>query len=124
MSEREVKASTIVDKAVAERLRRARRDLNFSQEKLAKKTGLSFQQIQKYEKGVNRVSAGRLHELAQLLDKPVTWFYEDIEIDQEITQTEVEDPNYAACLALIREMKGSDKLGLVREFLSMANASN
>ena len=106
------------------RLRIARRELKLSQEKLANKAGLSFQQIQKYEKGVNRVSAGRLHEFAQLLDKPITWFYEDIEINQEIAQTELEDPNYAACLTLIREMKGSDKLGLVREFLSMANANS
>jgi len=124
MTEREVKASTNVDKAVGMRLRIARRELKLSQEKLANKAGLSFQQIQKYEKGVNRVSAGRLHEFAQLLDKPITWFYEDIEINQEIAQTELEDPNYAACLALIREMKGSDKLGLVREFLSMANANS
>ena len=51
--------------------------LGMSQEKLAEKLGLTFQQVQKYEKGVNRVGASRLYELSQLLGVGVDFFYED-----------------------------------------------
>ena len=48
-----------------------------SQEKLAEKLGLTFQQVQKYEKGINRIGASRLFDLAQVLSVPVQFFYED-----------------------------------------------
>lgn len=51
--------------------------LGLSQEKLAEKLGLTFQQVQKYEKGINRIGASRLYELAQLLGVGVDFFYED-----------------------------------------------
>lgn len=47
-----------------------------SQEKLAEAIGLTFQQIQKYERGTNRISAGRLYQFARILDVPVSYFYE------------------------------------------------
>ncbi len=50
-----------------------------SQEKLAEAVGVSFQQIQKYEKGVNRIGTGRLHSIAKLLELPVTYFFEGID---------------------------------------------
>jgi transcriptional regulator with XRE-family HTH domain len=48
-----------------------------SQEKLGDFLGLTFQQVQKYEKGVNRIGAGRLFSIAQVLGVPITYFYED-----------------------------------------------
>lgn len=66
-----------IDVHVGHRLRLRRVLLGLSQQRLANCLGLSFQQVQKYEKGTNRVAAGRLHELAQILDVPVGFFFED-----------------------------------------------
>ncbi len=68
-----------IDVHVGGRVRFRRVFLGFSQEKLAKALGLTFQQIQKYERGANRISASRLYELAQLLDVPLTFFFEGVE---------------------------------------------
>lgn len=67
-----------VDRVVGMRMRLRRRDLKLTQEQLGDKLGLTFQQVQKYEKGVNRVSAGRLFELAGVLEVPITYFFEGI----------------------------------------------
>ena len=67
-----------VDVHVGKRLRIRRSLLGLSQEKLAEAIGLTFQQIQKYERGTNRVSAGRLYQFSKILDVPVSYFYEQI----------------------------------------------
>lgn len=51
--------------------------IGMSQEKLGEKMGLTFQQIQKYEKGTNRIGASRLYQLSQIMDVPVQFFFED-----------------------------------------------
>jgi transcriptional regulator with XRE-family HTH domain len=51
-----------------------------SQEKLADALGLTFQQVQKYERGANRIGASRLHQLARILDVPVQFFYDEMEV--------------------------------------------
>jgi len=65
-----------MDVHVGQRLRVRRALLGLSQEKLAEAIGLTFQQIQKYERGTNRVSAGRLFELSKVLDVPVGYFFD------------------------------------------------
>ncbi len=65
-----------VDVHVGSRVRLRRMLVGFSQEKLGRSMGLTFQQIQKYEKGVNRIGASRLYKLSQVLDVPVGFFYE------------------------------------------------
>ncbi len=70
-----------VDVHVGQRLRVRRSLLGISQEKLAESIGLTFQQIQKYERGINRVSAGRLFQFSKILDVPVGYFYDQIEGD-------------------------------------------
>ncbi|HEY1631140.1 MAG TPA: helix-turn-helix transcriptional regulator [Rhizomicrobium sp.] len=52
--------------------------IGMSQEKLGEALGLTFQQVQKYEKGVNRIGAGRLFQVARILGVPITYFYEDV----------------------------------------------
>lgn len=64
-----------MDKKVGERLRFLRKSKNFSQEKLAEKINLTFQQLQKYERGINRISAGNLHHLSEVLNCSVLDFY-------------------------------------------------
>jgi len=67
-----------VDVHVGQRLRVRRSLLGMSQEKLADAIGLTFQQIQKYERGVNRVSAGRLFQFSKILDVPIAYFYDQL----------------------------------------------
>ena len=67
-----------IDRHVGRRLRYRRLMMDFSQTYLAEQVGLSFQQFQKYEKGANRISASKLHEFAQILDVPVSYFFEDM----------------------------------------------
>lgn len=67
-----------VDVHVGQRLRVRRSLLGMSQEKLAEAIGLTFQQIQKYERGVNRISAGRLFQFSKILDVPVGYFYDQV----------------------------------------------
>lgn len=63
------------DKRVGEMLRERRIDLGLSQQKLAEKIGVTFQQVQKYERGVNRVSASRLQQLSSALQVSVSYFF-------------------------------------------------
>ena len=71
------KAPNPVDRYVGSRVRMRRIMLGMSQEKLGEALGLTFQQIQKYEKGINRIGASRLFDLAQVLGVPVQFFYEE-----------------------------------------------
>jgi transcriptional regulator with XRE-family HTH domain len=66
-----------IDIHVGGRVRLQRMLLGISQEKLGEKLGLTFQQVQKYEKGVNRIGASRLFDLAMVLNVPIQYFYED-----------------------------------------------
>ena len=65
-----------IDIHVGSRVRKRRRMVGISQEKLGEALGLTFQQIQKYEKGVNRIGASRLQQAADILGVPVSFFFE------------------------------------------------
>src|SRR5919112_3837193 len=71
------KATTSIDKEIGRRLRDRRMAIGMSQERLGDLLGLTFQQIQKYEKGANRISASRLTEVARVLGVPITSFFEE-----------------------------------------------
>jgi len=66
-----------IDSHVGSRVRLRRMLLGISQEKLGERLGLTFQQVQKYEKGVNRIGASRLFDLSTVLGVPISFFYED-----------------------------------------------
>jgi transcriptional regulator with XRE-family HTH domain len=68
-----------IDVHVGQRVRQRRTLLGMSQERLGRALGLTFQQVQKYERGANRVGASRLFEMACILDVPVSYFFEDID---------------------------------------------
>ncbi|GGC32737.1 hypothetical protein GCM10011504_08710 [Siccirubricoccus deserti] len=76
-SEREHRPSPI-DVHVGGRVRLRRTLLGMSQEKLGDALGLTFQQVQKYERGVNRIGASRLFDLARVLDVPIGFFFDDM----------------------------------------------
>jgi transcriptional regulator with XRE-family HTH domain len=65
-----------VDTHVGSRVRLRRMLIGMSQERLGELLGLTFQQVQKYEKGVNRIGAGRLFDIARILGVPIDYFYE------------------------------------------------
>lgn len=69
---------TWVDVHVGQRVRQRRTLLGYSQGRLAEALDLTFQQVQKYERGANRLGAGRLFQMAKALDVPVTFFFEDL----------------------------------------------
>lgn len=68
-----------VDVHVGKRLQLRRSLLGLSQEKLGEAVGLTFQQIQKYEKGLNRISSGKLFQFSNILDVPVQYFFDALE---------------------------------------------
>jgi transcriptional regulator with XRE-family HTH domain len=70
------KAPNPIDKHVGSRVRMRRMMLGMSQEKLGNSLGLTFQQIQKYEKGTNRIGASRLQQISHILQVPVSFFFE------------------------------------------------
>jgi len=73
--------SNPVDKHVGHRLRQRRALLGVSQEKLGESVGLTFQQIQKYERGANRIGASRLYQFSCILGVPVSFFFDDMPED-------------------------------------------
>src|SRR5713101_6435810 len=70
------KAPNPIDKHVGSRVRMRRMMLGMSQEKLGDALALTFQQVQKYEKGTNRIGASRLSQISQILQVPVAFFFE------------------------------------------------
>ena len=76
-AEREGRPSPI-DVHVGSRIRLRRTLLGMSQERLGEALGLTFQQVQKYERGVNRVGASRLFDLSRVLDVPISFFFDDM----------------------------------------------
>ncbi|MCP4779560.1 MAG: helix-turn-helix transcriptional regulator [Hyphomicrobium sp.] len=77
-AERNARRANPIDVHVGSRVRLRRMLMGMSQEKLGEHLGLTFQQIQKYEKGINRIGASRLFDLSQVLAVPVQYFYEEL----------------------------------------------
>ena len=70
------KSPNLIDKHVGTRVRMRRMMLRMSQEKLADALGLTFQQVQKYENGTNRIGASRLQSISHILHVPISFFFE------------------------------------------------
>jgi transcriptional regulator with XRE-family HTH domain len=76
------KEPNFVDKHVGSRVRMRRMLIGMSQEKLGEALGITFQQIQKYEKGTNRISASRLQQIASVLGVTIGFFYEGLPVEE------------------------------------------
>jgi transcriptional regulator with XRE-family HTH domain len=70
------RSAAAIDDHVGARIRDRRFMIGLSQQQLGEMLGISYQQVHKYERGINRVTAGRLYEIARILDVPITYFYE------------------------------------------------
>jgi transcriptional regulator with XRE-family HTH domain len=98
-----------IDVHVGSRVRFRRMLLGMSQEKLGEKLGLTFQQIQKYEKGINRIGASRLFDLAQVLGVSVQFFYEEApaaDVPQFVAEGFAEKPAENSIVEFLRSRDG------------------
>lgn len=73
------KGPSLIDKMIGQLVRQRRRELQLTQEELGELVGVTFQQVQKYERGANRIPAGRLFEIADALNANVDYFYQEAE---------------------------------------------
>lgn len=89
------------DQIIGERIRLRRLEIGMSQEQLAALLGITFQQVQKYEKGVNRVSASRLLDVADVLETPVTKFYDNLSKRDGASSKLLETTSYANELSTV-----------------------
>lgn len=92
-----------VDVHVGDRIRRRRRALGISQDKLAEALGLTFQQVQKYERGANRVSASKLYQVARALQAPIPYFFDGLPDPAHEGHVAGEHPSFAHELPLTPE---------------------
>ena len=102
-----------VDVHVGKRIRHRRWMVGMTQQQLGDKVGIKFQQIQKYETGMNRVSASRLWDIAMALDVSINFFFEGIEDDAVVTDDLLEPQTRGDLLA------DKEALELVRSYYSI-----
>jgi len=119
-----------VDVHVGKRLRHRRRLAKISQEKLAKALGITFQQLQKYEYGKNRVSASRLYELSLILNVPISFFFDKFKGDivgttalatGGLSEAILDDPE---TMALLHEYYSIDDKSVRKSLMDVMKASN
>jgi transcriptional regulator with XRE-family HTH domain len=108
------KSPNPIDKHVGSRVRMRRMMISMSQEKLGEQLGITFQQIQKYEKGTNRIGASRLQQIANVLGVPVAFFFEGAPTQQGTTGLFRESPSPAYVSDFLAT---SDGLALVKSFM-------
>lgn len=107
-----------VDVHVGRRLKMRRMMIGMSQEKLGNELGLTFQQIQKYEKGVNRIGASRLYDVARALGVSVQYFFEDLPETGPSRGFQLDDK--AAVMDCLNSPEG---LALITSFSSISDAA-
>ncbi len=110
-----------VDENVGMQLRQRRSLLGLSQEKLAEHVGITFQQIQKYENGANRISASRLYEFSKVLDIPVSFFFEGSNDQSSKPVFGLAENEQAAFEGADDVMKRKETLELIRVYYSIEN---
>lgn len=108
-----------VDKHVGSRVRMRRIMLGMSQEKLGEALGLTFQQIQKYEKGTNRIGASRVQQIGDVLQVPVSFFFEGGPSSSVATEGLSEAPSTAYVSDFLATSEG---LALIRAFTRIEDA--
>ena len=113
------KAPNPTDKHVGARVRMRRMMLSMSQEKLGDALGLTFQQVQKYEKGTNRIGASRLQAIANILQVPVSFFFEGAPHTPGQTSGLGEAPSPAYVSDFLAT---SDGLSLTKSFMRIKNS--
>jgi transcriptional regulator with XRE-family HTH domain len=114
------KSPNPIDIHVGSRVRLRRMMLGMSQEKLGENLGITFQQIQKYEKGTNRIGASRLHHIADVLTVPISFFYENAPGRSESASGGLAEPHSASYI--VDFLSTSEGLQLNRAFSRIGDA--
>jgi transcriptional regulator with XRE-family HTH domain len=117
----------VADRHVGTRIRERRIMLGLSQQQLAVMIGVTYQQAHKYERGLNRISAGRLYDIAQVLNVPISWFFEGMEDDgagAEMSQRQRMCLELARNFALIENLKHQEALSQMARALAQAEAGS
>ena len=107
---------------LGKKLRLRRLSLGLTQTKVAQAINVTFQQIQKYEKGTNGVSSSRLMQLSQFLKVPITYFYEDYRDFKATDNVELEDLNYSFLTKTFNSLSKTQKekiLQVLRNTISL-----
>jgi transcriptional regulator with XRE-family HTH domain len=111
---------TAIDAEVAKRVRSLRHRAALTQEQAAEALGITFQQLQKYEKGHNRISAGRLHALAKLFNVPVAVFFgQDNRGLAVAVDTELHTPTRHQIVEALNQIESAELENLLRDALVM-----
>ena len=97
-----------IDSLVGDRIRRRRILLGFTQDQLGEALGISYQQIQKYETGANRISAGRLYQIAETLETPIGWFFDGAGTRE---QDRSEEDSLSSTRHVIELVRGFSRIG-------------
>ncbi|WP_223479149.1 helix-turn-helix domain-containing protein [Oricola indica] len=108
-----------IDIHVGGRIRLRRTMMGMSQEKLGEQLGITFQQVQKYEKGTNRVGASRLQNIAAILGVPVSFFFEDAPGDS--VTSEVGGMNESSSSYVVNFLSSAEGLQLNRAFVRISD---
>nr|WP_316653863.1 helix-turn-helix transcriptional regulator [uncultured Gellertiella sp.] len=114
------RSPSTVDHYVGARVKMRRRLVGMSQERLAEQIGVAFQQVQKYEKGTNRIGASRLMRIAEVLGVPPAYFFQQEESEPGVSLEGVE--TYAVSKALSEFMASKEGLALNRAFGKITDA--
>ena len=117
MTKTKARSSGKTDVELGRRIRLRRVELRMSQSELGDKLGVSFQQVQKYEKGVNRVSSGRLQQIASALDVAVTFFYDGDGKSREVESLLFLDSSFS--LRLLRAYTKIKDQAVQRQLVSL-----
>ncbi len=115
------------DRHVGSRIRERRIMLGLSQQQLAQMIGVTYQQAHKYERGLNRISAGRLYEIAQVLSVPISWFFEGMHAagaPAEMTPRQRMCLELARNFALIDNEKHQEALSQMARALAQGESPN
>jgi transcriptional regulator with XRE-family HTH domain len=108
------KSAAPVDTYVGGRARMRRKMLGMSQQSLAAALGITFQQVQKYEKGANRIGASRLQKMSEVLKVPISYFFDEWPGDAPSTPVEGE---HAELSDITKFMASSDGITLIQAFV-------
>ncbi len=113
------KSPNPVDMYVGNRVRMRRLMLNLSQTRLANGLGVAFQQVQKYEKGINRISASRLQQMSHILQVPISFFFEGLLNPTKGSKNTPDAPSHTYVSDFVATSEG---LSLVKAFMQIKHS--
>ncbi len=120
-----------VDVYAGMQLRKRRQELKISQKTLAEKVNVTFQQIQKYEKGLNRIGVSRLYEFCQILQVKPSYFFQDFKYNSEIlsdvdrvAENKDNSDDMVLFISKLKQITDADKKKLVLDLLDSIISSN